>query len=138
MQCCREVQMLEETVFKTIDSFSEYANKQQTSFDSIAKAYNAANEAAAAAASQEPFLITSSIGPSLSTRSDRYTVHTAPCGWGPIVSSDKVHRLLTHIGNHLDSTDWDAVLHLRIGRAFHCSFNCIQGGGHCRLVLAFF
>ena len=128
--------MLEETVFKTIDSFSEYANEQHTSFDSVTKAYNAANEAAAAE-SQEPFLITSSIGPNLSTRSGRYTVHTAPCGWGPTVSSDKAHRLLTHIGNHLDSPDWDAVLHLRMGPAFHCSCNCIQGAGHCRLVLAF-
>ena len=129
--------MLEETVFKTIDSFSAYATEQYTSFDSITKAYNAANEAAAAE-SQEPFLITSSIGPNLSTRSGRYTVHTAPCGWGPTVSSDKVHRLLTHIGNHLDSADWDAVLDLTLGQAFHCSCNCIQGAGHCRLVLAFF
>ncbi|KAK9840050.1 hypothetical protein WJX74_002569 [Apatococcus lobatus] len=61
---------------------------------SAAKAYNAANEAAsqAATASQEPFLITSSIGPSLSTRSGRYTVHTAPCRWGPRVSSEKDNK----------------------------------------------
>ena len=105
--------MLEATVFKTIDSFSGYAMEQQTSFASITKAYNAANEAAAA--SQEPFLITSSIAPSLSTRSGRYTVQTAPCGWGPRISSDKVHRLPTHIDHHLESTKHlVAVLHLRM------------------------
>lgn len=115
--------MLEATVFKTIDSFSEYAKEQQTSFASITEAYKAANEAAAA--SQEPFLITSSIDPSLSTRSGRYTVHTAPCGWGPSISSEKVHRPPTHVGNHLESTEHlDAVLHLRMGQAFHCSCSC--------------
>lgn len=91
--------MLEATVFKTIDSFSGYANEQQTSFAFIRKAYNASNEAAAA--SQETFLITSSIGPSLNARTGRYTVHTAPCGWGPRVSSEKVHRSPTHIGTRI-------------------------------------
>ena len=112
MQHCREVQMLEETVFKTIDSFGRYANEQRTSFASITEAYSAANKAAsqAAAANQEPFLITSNIGPSVSTRSGRYTVHTAPCGWGPRVSSEKVTRLFTDIGDHLESTEYlDAV-----------------------------
>ncbi len=108
-----------ESVLKTIDNFSGYADEQQTSFASITKAYGMANEAAAA--SPEPFLITSITDPSLSTRSGRYTVYTAPCGWGARVSSEKVLRLLTHIGNLLESTEHlDAVMRLRMGKAFHC------------------
>ena len=92
--------MFEANVFKSIDRFQKYAKEQRTSFASIAKAYKAANKAAAG--SQETFLITSSTDPTLS-RSDRYAVHTAPCGWGPRVCSEKVHRpllMLAVISNH--------------------------------------
>ncbi len=59
--------MLEQTVYKPIPDFAAYADKQHTSFASIQKAYAAANAAAdlASAAGQEPYLVRSSIGPTV-------------------------------------------------------------------------
>ena len=87
LPCCRDVQMLGNTVFKYISDFSSYAREQQTDLQAIQCAYEAANQAAQA--DQLPCLVLCQTPPAV-RRHDRYTVTTRPCGYGACVSSEKV------------------------------------------------